>query len=181
LPSLNKLGLILWPTKQINSTKSGDKMKLKKNVYSLVPYVIFVLLAGVPTYYADSSSEETTAKEVKKEMQDLLKTLKSYTAEQRDEAVEKTEKALEKLDKRINALEARIDKNWNTMTQTAREEARANMKALRKQRTQVAEWYGSMKNSSASAWEHMKQGFSDAYKKLEETWEKSEKEFDSEK
>lgn len=156
-------------------------MKSKKNAYSLVLYVIFVLLAGVPTCYADSSSDKTTAKEVKKEMQDLLETLKSYTAEQRDEAAEKTKKALDKLDKRIDALESRIDKNWNTMTKTAREEARANMKALRKQRTQVAEWYGSMKNSSASAWEHMKKGFSDAYKELEEAWEKSEKEFESDK
>lgn len=156
-------------------------MKSNKNVHSLVLYIIFVLFAGVPTCYADSSSEETTAKEVKKEMQDLLTTLKSYTVEQRDEAVEKTEKALDKVDKRMDALESRIDKNWSTMTKKAREEARANMKALHKQRTKVAEWYGSMKNSSASAWEHMKKGFSDAYKRLEEAWEKSEKEFDSEK
>lgn len=156
-------------------------MKSKKSVYSLILYMVFVLFAGVPTCYADSSSDKTTAKEVKKEMQDLLETLKSYTAEQRDEAAEKTKKALDKLDKRIDALESRIDKNWNTMTQKAREEARANMKALRKQRTQVAEWYGSMKNSSASAWEHMKKGFSDAYEKLEEAWEKSEKEFESDK
>lgn len=156
-------------------------MKSKKNIYSLFLFMIFALFAGVPASYADSSNKEATAKEVKKEMQDLLEVLKTYTVEQRDEAVEKTQKALDKLDKRIDALQVRIDKNWNTMTNTAREEARANMKALRKQRTQVAEWYGSMKNSSASAWEKMKQGFSDAYKKLEEAWEKSEKEFNSEK
>ncbi len=154
-------------------------MKSKKNAYSLVPYIIFMLLAGVPTCYAQSSSDETTAKEVKQEMNDLLNTLKSYTAEQRDEAVKITQKTLDKLDKQIESLESRIDKNWESMTKTARAETRANMKALRKQRTKVAEWYGSMKSSSASAWEEMKKGFSDAYRTLEKAWEKSEKEFDS--
>ncbi len=156
-------------------------MKSKKNIYSIVLYIIFITFANVSTCYAESSSEETTAKEVKKEMVDLLETLKSYTAEQRDEAVEKTQKAMDKLDKRIDTVESRIDKNWNTMTETAREEARAKMKALHKQRTKMAEWYGSMKNSSASAWKLVKKGFSDAYKTLGKTWEKSEKESDSDK
>lgn len=156
-------------------------MKSKKNIYSLVLFMMFTLFAGVPACYADATNKDVSAKEVKKEMQDFLETLKSYTAEQRDEAVEKTKKALNNLDKRIDALEARIDKNWNSMTKTAREQARANLKALRKQRTELAEWYGSMKSSSASAWEHIKKGFSDAYKRLEKAWEKSENEFESDK
>jgi hypothetical protein len=52
------------------------------------------------------------------------------------------------------------------------------MKALRRQRTGVAEWYGSLKTSSSDAWEHIKKGFSDAYESLSEAWEKPEKEFD---
>jgi hypothetical protein len=34
-----------------------------------------------------------------------------------------------------------------------------------------------MKASSVDAWDHMKDGFSDAYKALADAWEKSEKEF----
>jgi hypothetical protein len=34
-----------------------------------------------------------------------------------------------------------------------------------------------MKTSSVDAWDHMKKGFSNAYKDLEHAWEKSEKEF----
>jgi len=63
------------------------------------------------------------------------------------------------------------------MNKAAREKARDSLKALHKQRTKVAEWYGSMKSSSADAWKHMKQGFSDAFKALYNAWEKSEKEF----
>ena len=91
--------------------------------------------------------------------------------------MQKAKEALNKLDKRIDALEAKIDKNWDKLNETARMYARENLKALRKQRNQVAEWYGSMKTSSDDAWDHMKNGFSDAYKALADAWEKSEKEF----
>jgi hypothetical protein len=37
-----------------------------------------------------------------------------------------------------------------------------------------------MQSSSADAWEHMKQGFSDAYKALYDAWENSVKEFSAE-
>ena len=53
------------------------------------------------------------------------------------------------------------------------------LQALREQRVEVAEWYGSMKASMSESWSHMKQGFSDAYKDLANAWEKSEKEYRS--
>jgi hypothetical protein len=53
------------------------------------------------------------------------------------------------------------------------------MKALRKQRTQVAQWYGSLEHSSLDAWGQMKKGFSAAYIDLHDAWEKSEQEFRS--
>lgn len=127
--------------------------------------------------YAQTENANTSIEEVKKETQDLLQTIGSYTADKRDEAVKKAKEGLNKLDKRIDMLEARIDKNWGKMNEAARKEARENLRALRKQRNQVAEWYGSMKISSADAWDHMKKGFSGAYKALEDAWEKSEKEF----
>lgn len=84
-------------------------------------------------------------------------------------------------DKRIDSLEARIDNNWDNMNKAAREKAHANLKALRKQRIKVAEWYGSLKSGSADVWEHMKKGFSDAYQALYDAWEKSEQAFHTEK
>ena len=67
------------------------------------------------------------------------------------------------------------------MDAAAREKARARLKELRSQRTQVAEWYGSLKSSSGDAWEHMKEGFSDAYTALHDAWEKAAKDFSSDK
>ena len=137
------------------------------------------ILGVTPLCYAQTENANTSIEEVKKETQDLLQTIGSYTADKRDEAVQKAKEGLNKLDKRIDALEARIDTNWDKMNEAARKEARENLRALRKQRNQVAEWYGSMKTSSADAWDHMKKGFSDAYQALENAWEKSEQEFKS--
>jgi ElaB/YqjD/DUF883 family membrane-anchored ribosome-binding protein len=137
------------------------------------------ILGAPPLCYAQTKNANTSIEEVKKETQDLLKTISSYTSNKKDEAVQKAQDALNKLDKRIDALESRIDKNWDKMNKTARKEARDNLKILRKQRNQVAQWYGSMKTSSANTWDYIKKGFSDAYKDLENAWEKSEEEFKS--
>ena len=139
------------------------------------------MLGITPICYAETSTDKTSIEEVKKETQDLLQTLNAYTVEQREEAIRKTKTALDNLDKRIDSLQARIDRNWDQMDKAAREKARSNLRALRKERTQVAEWYGSLKNSTGDAWEHMKKGFSKAYKSLNDAFEKSVKEFRSNK
>ncbi|WP_415397296.1 hypothetical protein [Sulfurimonas sp. CS5] len=148
-------------------------------------YVSKLMLIGIlgvtPLCYAQTQTANTSIKEVKKETQDLLKTISSYSVDKKDEAVEKAKEGLDKLDKRIDELESRIDTSWDKMNEAARKKTRENLKALRKQRNQLAQWYGSMKTSSDNAWEHMKKGFSDAYKVLENTWEKSEKEFKNKK
>jgi len=128
-----------------------------------------------------TSTDQTTMKEVKQEMQDVIQVIKAYSIDQRDKAVKEIKAALDKLDNRIDALETRIDNKWDKMDETAREKAQATLKALRKQRTQLAEWYDSLKSSSADAWEDIKKGFSDAYSLLNDTCEKAEAEFDSDK
>lgn len=149
---------------------------MKSNICALM---LIGILGVTPVCYAQTENAKTSIEEVKKETGDLLQAIGSYTADKRDEAVQKAKEGVTKLDKRIDTLEARVDKNWDEMNDTVRKEARENLKALRKQRNQVAEWYGSMKTSSADAWDNMKKGFSDAYKDLEDAWEKSEKEFSS--
>ena len=163
-------------------------MKYRKNNHSILMWMLTAMLVITLLGCTDSSvdkkaisEDKTSIKEVKQETQDLIQALGTYTADQRDEAIEITKTALDELDKRIDALETRIDNNWDQMNKAAREKARANLKALRKQGTEVAEWYGRLETSSADAWEQMKIGFSDAYKNLSDAWEKSEKEFGTNK
>lgn len=151
---------------------------MKFNTYAIV---LIGILGITPLCYAEASTDKTSIEEVKQETVDLLQTLDTYTADQKDEAIRKTEIALDKVDKRIDALEANIDKSWDKMDKETRKKARDSLKALRKQRNKVAEWVGSLKTSTKKAWEHMKEGFSDAYKALNDAWEESENEFGSSK
>ena len=154
-------------------------MKIEKTIYTAVALAFIGMLVVVPLCSAETSSGETSIEEVKQKTQSLLETLKNYTAEQRDEALRKSKAALDSMDKRIEALETQLYNNWDKMDNAAREKSRDSLAALRRQRTQVAEWYGSLKNSSSDAWGHMKKGFSDAYSALQDAWEKSEKEISS--
>ena len=120
------------------------------------------------------AAEETSAADIRRETSELLQALKSYSAEQRDEAIEKSRAALDSLDRRIQALETHMLEQWDEMDDAARARTRASLQALREQRTRVAEWYGSLKSASASAWDHIRQGFSSAYEVMLEAWEKSE-------
>lgn len=142
---------------------------------------LIAMLGITPLCSAETSADKTSIEEVKQEMDDLLLTLDAYTEDQKDEAISKAEKALNNLDKRIDDLEASVDERWDKMDQDARKSVRDSLKALRRQRNQVAEWYGRMKNSTGNAWEHMKKGFSDAYSSLKDAWEKSANEFGSSK
>ena len=153
-------------------------MKVNPLTFTLL---LFAVLGFAPVSHAETGSDKVTIQDVKQEAQNLLEALKGYGAAQRDEAVQKTKEALAKLDQRIDELETRIDDSWDQMNEAAREQARASLRTLRKQRIELAEWYGSWKDSSADAWEHMKKGFSDAYEGLYDAWEKAEMEFKSDK
>ena len=155
-------------------------MKREKIILTATVLTFIGMLAIAPLCYAETSSGEASLEEVKQKTQDLLKALKAYSADQRDEAVLKTKAALDNMDKRIDALETRIYNNWDKMDKAARDKSRASLLALQKQRTHVAEWYGSFKSSSVDAWGQMKKGFSDAYTALHDDWEMAEEEFGSE-
>ncbi len=145
----------------------------------LAALVITVPLCFTPLVIAQSSNDSVTAQDVKEETRQFINTLGEYSAGQRDQALKEANQALEKLDVRIDKLETRIDENWDSMTQAARQETRANLKVLRKQRNELSEWYGSLKYSSADAWDHLKEGFSNAYQSINDAWENAKSEFDS--
>jgi hypothetical protein len=156
-------------------------MKLIKTNHYLVILLLTAGLGMSPPGYSASSTGDTSSQEIRQETTELLQALKAYGIDQRDKAVAQAKAALRNLDKRIETLENYMTEHWPEMDQATRDKTQASLQALRQQRSRVAEWYGNMKSSSASAWEHMKQGFSSAYQALHEAWEKSEKEFDSDK
>jgi hypothetical protein len=134
-----------------------------------------VMFVTMPVGFAKSHEDNTTVKSVQQEAQDLIEALKGYTADQRDAAIQRSKRALDILDTRIDELETKIADDWDQMSSAARKKTRESLKILRKKRNDVAEKYGSLKASSTSAWEEMKQGFSDAYEDLSDAWAKSDR------
>lgn len=156
-------------------------MKLAKTSRSACLLFLIAIFGLTSLSTAATKSEKTSLEDVRKESKDLIQTLKGYSAAQRDEAIEKIKVTLYDLDQRINALEKDIDANREKMDKAAREKARVSLQELRKERTKVAEWYCSLKSSSAEAWEQTKKVFSEAYLGLNNEWEKVEKEFGPDK
>ena len=151
------------------------------NIFGRLAIAVALLASlGLAAAQAAQDQQETSAEDIKRESAELLQALKSYGAEQRDEALEKSRVALDNLDRRIEALETRLLEQWEEMDEATRARARESLQALREQRTRVAEWYGSLKSGSATAWGHIKQGFSNAYRAMNEAWEKSEEDLGSE-
>lgn len=91
-----------------------------------------------------------------------------------------TKEGIDSLDKHIEQLQTQIEDDWDDMDKAAREKSRESLKSMQEQRVKLAEWYGSMKSSSAGAWDHVKEGFSGAYDSLSEAWQKASEEFSKE-
>jgi hypothetical protein len=147
-----------------------------KSIFYTVILSVLVAAAG-PVHAALSPDDKATIEDVKKETRDLIDSVKSYSAEQRDEAIQKIELAILRLDNRIEGLQARIDDEWDDMTVQTRQQTRASLRALQKERVKLAEWYGNLKGSSADAWDEIKRGFSQAYSSINKAWAKALNEF----
>jgi hypothetical protein len=119
---------------------------------------------------AEAPGGKTTAK-------DVARTIKDYTVTQRDEAIKNAKAALDDVDARIRGMERKLDNEWDKMDQAARKKARATLAALRRERNEVAEWYGGLKHSSAESWEQVKTGFVKSYEVLRDSFARARKEF----
>jgi predicted nucleic acid-binding Zn-ribbon protein len=126
---------------------------------------------------AQTAPQQTTTSKVKQDVAEAIQAIKNYSVEQRDEAVKKAKEAVDDLDARIDRVQARLDKTGKKMSQAAHQEATATLKALRKERTEVAEWYGGLKHGAAATWEEVKGGFLKSYQALQDGVSKAEREF----
>jgi TolA-binding protein len=145
----------------------------------LAVLVIMAVLALSLASCTQSDEDGTTAQDVEEETTQLISTIRQYTAEQRDEAIDEASQALEKLDGQINELESRIDRNWDTMSEQTRQQARDNLERLRERRSELADWYDNFRNSSAGAWDEMKAGFTGAYRVMSDSWVNAKREFEA--
>lgn len=129
-----------------------------------------LMLAAGPAQ-SDTGGEDTKPNpSMEKEWQETMNALGSYTAEQRDKALKAGRNTLDAMDDRLEKMQAWTQEHWASMSEEAREQRSKTLEAMRRQRNEVAEWYGAMKHGSASAWDSTKQGFMKSYEKLQNTY-----------
>ena len=149
-------------------------MKLRTLVFSVCTLAAQVVLSPL-SMPAEPVSSKVTAKDVSKKADDAARAVGKYTIQQRDEAIKSARSALDDVDARMRALDRKVDREWDQMDQAARKKARAAQAALRKERDEVAEWYGGLKHSSAESWDDVKSGFVSSYQKLKASFAKARK------
>lgn len=139
-------------------------------------FIVFSLLALFVA--ATLSSVKAADTDVGKETREALAAIGVYSVEQKDAAVEKVKEMMDDLDERINELEGEAGEKWSDLKGSSREKYQTSLVALRKQRNELAEWYGSMKDSSKNAWNEVKIGFAKSYDTLVGSWRNTEQEID---
>ena len=153
-------------------------MKIRTLAFSAQALALGALLAVSPLCAAaDASAGKTTATDVSKKAGETGRALKDYTVAQRDEALKQAKAALDDADARIRRMERKLDNEWDKMDQTARKKSRAALNALRRERGELAEWYGGLKHGSAESWEQVKGGFVKSYEVLRQSFAKARKGF----
>ena len=153
-------------------------MKVRTLAFSTQALALGALLAASPLCVAaDAPGGKTTATDVSKKAAETGRAIKDYTVAQRDEALTQAKAALDDVDARIRRMERKLDDEWDKMDQVARRKSRAALNALRRERGELAEWYGGLKHSSAESWEQVKAGFVKSYEVLRQSFAKARKEF----
>lgn len=143
-------------------------------------YIVFICLSllAAGSVYAASDTASDQSDSPGTQWSETVESLKSYTADQREEALEAGKRTLEAMDRQIDKLEAWTSEHWGSLSDEARKQKTEALSNMRQQRSKVAEWYGGMKHSSADAWDSVKQGFIKSYDKLRNTVQSLQSEAD---
>jgi hypothetical protein len=140
-------------------------MNLRTLVFSACTFAAQIVLSPL-SVGAEPPGPKVSTKDVSGKAGEAVKALGKYTVQQRDEALKSAKAAVDEVDARLNSLDRKLDREWDQMDQAARSKARSAQRALRRERGDLAEWYGGLKHGSAESWEEIKAGFVASYEKL---------------
>lgn len=128
-----------------------------------------VTLVALPLAAQDTSAPITTD-EVRAEISAAMDAIAAYTEQERDRAIAEARETLDRVDAEIERREEALRESWADMSETARETARARLQDLRKARNRLGERYGALESGTSSAWDELKNGFSDAWNAFSDAW-----------
>ena len=102
---------------------------------------------------------------------DTWDNVKSYTVEKKDEAVAYGRKLVRQTDREIGQLERKASK----ASDETKAQFQSDMKELKAKRKEASKKLDAMGKATAGAWDEAKNGFADAYKDLQDSYDKAVK------
>lgn len=102
-------------------------------------------------------------------LEDMWAKVKSFTVETKDAALDTGKQLVRETDAKIKDLEGKAEKSSGD----AKAAYERSIKDLKEKREAAAVKLDEMGKASGSAWEATKQGFSDAYKDLQQSYDKA--------
>ena len=100
---------------------------------------------------------------------DAAETIKSYTIENKNEAVAHGKALVSDLDAKIKDLESRISRD----TSSAKTDLQRQLSELKAKRAQAGKKLDELGKATAESWDSVKHGFADAYKDLQTAFDKA--------
>jgi hypothetical protein len=100
---------------------------------------------------------------------DTTDKIKSYSVEKKNEAVAYGKKITSDLDAKIKTLEAQVARD----TSSAKADAQRELKELKAKRAETSKKLNELGRATAQSWDATKQGFADAYKDLQQAYDKA--------
>ena len=100
---------------------------------------------------------------------DTTDKMKNYSVEKKNEAVAHGKKMMSDFDAQMKQLEAQMSRDASA----TKADAQRQMKELKGKQAETSKKLDELGKSSASSWDATKQGFADAYKDLQKSYEKA--------
>jgi polyhydroxyalkanoate synthesis regulator phasin len=154
-------GLAITVTKPYSRRK---KMRKQYGIFLSIMFFMFLVLVGAS---AEQAEDRVSGEDVKREVRELLTTLKAYTFEQKEDYQNAIEDKLRDIDARIETLQARSAK----ASTEAQAELREKIAELRNKREVVRRKLQVLRMASAQSWEDMKAGIAAAANDLAQAYD----------
>jgi len=152
-------------------------MHLKNRLALILLTVLLASAISIPCAWGGEASsannKDDSGKKVSKELGEAFDAMKQYGFEKKEQFVAWAEERTKELDQKIDTLKDKMDKAGAK----ANKDWQKTLEDLKIERQKVAKDLDSLKKSSKGAWEDLKWGFSAAYSKMEQAYDKAAEHF----
>lgn len=122
----------------------------------------------------EDTGRRTTIEDVKRQMREAVRTLEDYGGEQREEAYQKARELQDDMDRRIDEMRAQAHRLQGDAARQWEEAAHD----MEQRRERLEERLEAFRKDSGNAWQHMRDGFTSAYRDLGDAFERAWRSWD---